>query len=1338
MAPELSRSPADTVNFGALNLEERGCSKTEPHDKNHEENAMKHSEVSINHGNSNLTVGGVGTGYINGPANIHVENYGLDVHGRPKSHRISSFDRKQLPNFVDRDEELETLHKVLNRIPAENIPSSCVIWGMAGIGKTWLAYRYRAQKVPENYCAIFLRSSSPDTLEESVDEALRQMSIHPSHELKLHKKVEKLKAWLEDVCFLETACKGWLLVLDDVRDETLQNVKNVIPARANGGKVLITTRSRPIAKDITSVSLAPDINRCYEIKLPGPDWAVSLFSCYYNAQAHEKEKIRDIVEAVGCLPLAVEIAANRASHHTVESVWSERLNAHDWETTITNYDDHPRFRREMILKNAFDFLLDLPNKSRGNEAALFGDLSFLDPTSISISLLDQPLTMSQTFSQKLRSFGAMIPYQMPSILSSSPENISHTINSLERLSLLTQGVNGEQKFIWIHSLVQTISRNDLFNRRISNKHIECVVKRLDTALNFGRDHNGTPPSLIQVKEVSRHVGSLLDWIFELRPPSSEEHALRLLTLRDTIVHIFLEAGRYDDAWSVAQDIYKRRVELHGLDHFQSVKALDLCGTTHRCWGRYAEAEEYHALALKTAEEIEAKRYRRRTVEGKTLLECKESWALLLYCQGRYKDALKEMTDVEQDRRLLFDNYHPTLSGRCHENLCLLYQSCGDYERAKEYVEYVIDPTARAVCHGLLLQKLGKFEDAKKEVGQAFKEQELRFGQKHLLTLRSLHIYASVLIDQGKYVIAEKYMMKVWRERTRRIGKMHPETLSSQSMLAQVHLCQGRDEEARSEALTAFDRQVEVLGRNHPDTLSTLTVLAFIQFRRGNFTEAAKSYESIYEIRRETLDRRKTLTLKARHHPLTLEARADQARMLSLLGDPLGAEQRLRIVQNKQANELGEFHLSTLASASALAWEQFNLGRYTNASETAYVAWVLQEGILGRNHPTVLTCLHQYAVMLRHQGLFQEAEALSKRAWKSRHSAFIAGNLPQPDQSQDDLSKVTHPDILASLDSHSLALYYMGHRKRALKLCSEALKGRRKILGDSHPETLESLDSYSFILLDLDKDAAVQVREALEARKNLPPDHPKWLLSRYNLAAVLFCEGKYAKAEQISNETMEKRAQKLGRNHPDTLSSMHQVGLFHEHAGKFPEAEHFFRDAFTGRKSLLGIVHRDTLASLLHYSNAYSKHCTQSQLRDLIVSELHVQAMSLPRALLEHRDAEYGCLTRIALKVFSEDVSEQIMGGMDDFLRTCRAEVKEFVKGYSNIIIARDYLKQGKGKHAEEELKVLQSSPEVRALVGLALLQQSTVKEAESSISQGFGAGQSCDECVSIVSEETIK
>lgn len=73
----------------------------------------------------------------------------------------------------------------------------------------------------------------------------------------------------------------------------------------------------------------------------------------------------------------------------------------------------------------------------------------------------------------------------------------------------------------------------------------------------------------------------------------------------------------------------------------------------------------------------------------------------------------------------------------------------------------------------------------------------------------------------------------------------------------------------------------------------------------------------------------------------------------------------------------------------------------------------------------------------------------------------------------------------------------------------------------------------------------------------------------NLATTYIDQGKYAEAEKLHKQCLQKFVSVLGSNHPDTLRTICSIGDSYIKQGKYDEAEAILKDCRDKCKTVLG-------------------------------------------------------------------------------------------------------------------------------------------------------------------------
>lgn len=180
---------------------------------------------------------------------------------------------------------------------------------------------------------------------------------------------------------------------------------------------------------------------------------------------------------------------------------------------------------------------------------------------------------------------------------------------------------------------------------------------------------------------------------------------------------------------------------------------------------------------------------------------------------------------------------------------------------------------------------------------------------------------------------------------------------------------------------------------------------------------------------------------------------------------------------------------------------------------------------------------------------------------------------------------THPDTLVSLGEQADLFRMLGRSDDAEAAAREALEKMRRVLGSDHIETLAIIKNIGAMLLTNARYAEAEpfCREALErTRAAFGADHPFTLLAVSNMGSLLDAQGKIAEAEPMLRECLAAHRRVLGDDHPDTLIALSNLGGLLEAQGRSAEAEPFFRESLERHRRVRGDEHPDTLVEAANW------------------------------------------------------------------------------------------------------------------------------------------------------------
>lgn len=200
------------------------------------------------------------------------------------------------------------------------------------------------------------------------------------------------------------------------------------------------------------------------------------------------------------------------------------------------------------------------------------------------------------------------------------------------------------------------------------------------------------------------------------------------------------------------------------------------------------------------------------------------------------------------------------------------------------------------------------------------------------------------------------------------------------------------------------------------------------------------------------------------------------------------------------------------------------------------------------------------------------------------------------------------ELANEYSSRGHALYEAGDADAALPLFYEALRLRREILGERHPDSLESLNNYAFVLNDLGRaqEAEQHFGEVLRLhREVLGERHPITLISLHNYGEALEELGRAGEAERFHAEALRLSREVLGGDDPDLVNSISSYAAVLLRLGRAVEAEPLFAEALRLHRALLGELDPLTSVRLNNYAVVLNALGRSDKAERLYAEALHL-------------------------------------------------------------------------------------------------------------------------------------
>ncbi len=169
--------------------------------------------------------------------------------------------------------------------------------------------------------------------------------------------------------------------------------------------------------------------------------------------------------------------------------------------------------------------------------------------------------------------------------------------------------------------------------------------------------------------------------------------------------------------------------------------------------------------------------------------------------------------------------------------------------------------------------------------------------------------------------------------------------------------------------------------------------------------------------------------------------------------------------------------------------------------------------------------------------------------------------------------------------------------------------RRRVLGETHPDTLDGMDSLANVYERNGEfvEAEMLYEKALALERSvLGEEHHITLSSMTGLAAVYGGQGKYAKAEELYKQILEvqRRVQKPDDNL--TMQTMGNLAATYHYQAKFAQAEPAYEEALEAMRRALGEEHPSTLVVMVNLAELYSDQDKDAQAEPLLIRALEIQ------------------------------------------------------------------------------------------------------------------------------------
>ncbi|XP_078384766.1 uncharacterized protein LOC144667229 isoform X2 [Oculina patagonica] len=501
------------------------------------------------------------------------------------------------------------------------------------------------------------------------------------------------------------------------------------------------------------------------------------------------------------------------------------------------------------------------------------------------------------------------------------------------------------------------------------------------------------------------------------------------------------------------------------------------------------------------------------------------------------------------------------------------------------------------------------------------------GEEHCDTANSMYEKAVTEFETERYTSA---LQDHKRSLTTR-QKIHENQKSMESEISQSCHQLGRTQCQMgdySQALDSLSRALLVrgrlLGEQHTETAESYYELGKTFFYKKDYVSSFVMHQFALSVRKKTLGEEAAKT-------------ADSLCQLGLVQCKLGYKQSSleshKCAQEIRQKRFGTMHSKTAESYYRVGMIQTELGRYNDAIDALRQGFKIQQEIFGYYHTatadsyvelgnTQLKRKHfdsafkcfQYALLIRTELLAKQQSAIDYYSYDQQVEESLLQEYTSALQLYQRASTVTrkYSSILGSHDqllkgglrklkerlAEKASTYYdlgmtelrlkidetqssTGELTAALHLHERALEIRRKLFGESHPQTAASYHSTGITLYKMnDFPSALQsLQRALEIRrKQFGEYHPETAESYLKLGVTQCKMNDFVTAIETLQRALHISLKPIRENHSETADGYHHLGTAQWKMNDLAAALQSHQHALDIRLKVFGQNHSETADS----------------------------------------------------------------------------------------------------------------------------------------------------------------
>ena len=264
---------------------------------------------------------------------------------------------------------------------------------------------------------------------------------------------------------------------------------------------------------------------------------------------------------------------------------------------------------------------------------------------------------------------------------------------------------------------------------------------------------------------------------------------------------------------------------------------------------------------------------------------------------------------------------------------------------------------------------------------------------------------------------------------------------------------------------------------------------------------------------------------------------------------------------------------------------------------------MKEGVLGRDHPLILTTLMALANLYQQQGQWKEAEERAtevvgiRERKNPQHPSTVTdmlrlGSIYSSQSRWKDAEEIQLRtiEVGSKVDknesqrllvlSHLASTYsHQGRLSEAAKLQVQIMEANITEFGRENIMTLNSMANLSLTYMRQGQweNAEVLALHVVKVREiSQGPDHSSTLAGMGNLVKVYSGQGRWDEAERLAISVMDKKKELSGESHPNTIRTMRDLAKIWQAQKKHQEAFTLMSKVVGLSETALGLDHAHTM------------------------------------------------------------------------------------------------------------------------------------------------------------------